>query len=64
MTHYQVNVDARDVQEVLQRDDELAQLVSVVLSQILDARVTEQLQDGRYEQTEDRQGYRNGIRPQ
>ena len=48
---------------MLQRDDGLAQLVSAVLDQILEAQVTEQLQAGRYERTERRQGYRNGTRP-
>lgn len=63
MTHYQVTVDAEVVQQVLQRDDGLAQLVSAVLDQILEAQVTEQLQADRYERTERRQGYRNGTRP-
>lgn len=42
MTQYQVTVDEATVQQVLQRDDGLAQLVSVVLNQLLDAQVTEQ----------------------
>jgi putative transposase len=63
MTQYQVTVDGDVVQQVLQRDDGLARLVSVVLDQILEAQVTEQLQAGRYERTEERQGYRNGVRP-
>jgi putative transposase len=63
MTQYQVTVDEAVVQQVLQRDDGLAVLVTAVLDQILDLQVTEQLQAGRYERTEERQGYRNGTRP-
>lgn len=63
MTQYQVTVDEAMVQQVLQRDDGLAELVRAVLDQILEAQVTEQLQAGRYERSAERQGYRNGIRP-
>jgi putative transposase len=63
MTQYQVTVDEATVQQVLQRDDGLAELVSVVLDQILEFQVTEQVQAGRYERTPERQGYRNGTRP-
>lgn len=63
MTQYQGTVDEATVHQVLQRDEGLAELVSIVLHQILDAQVTEQLQAKRYECTEGRQGYRNEIRP-
>lgn len=62
MTQYQVTVDEAMVQQILQRDDGVAELVSAVLDQILEAQVTEQLQAGRYERSAERQGYRNGIR--
>jgi putative transposase len=63
MTQYQVTVDAEVVHAALQRDDGLAQLVTQVLNQILEAQVSERLQAARYERTEERQGYRNGVRP-
>ena len=52
MIQYQVTVDTEVVHEVLQRDDGLAELVSVVLDQILDGQATKQLQAKRYERTE------------
>ena len=40
----------------------LAKTVETVLSQILEAQVTESLRADRYERSEEQQGYRNGYR--
>jgi transposase-like protein len=37
--------------------------LETILNQVLDAQVGEQVQAGRYERTEQRQGYRNGYKP-
>src|SRR5260221_14662407 len=41
----------------------LAKLLEQVLNQVLEAQVSEHLGAERYERTEERQGYRNGVRP-
>jgi transposase-like protein len=62
MAQYQITVDDDLTQGLFTRSDNMAQLVEQVLNQVLRAQVTDQLQADRYEQTADRQGYRNGTR--
>ena len=61
MTQCQLTGDEPTVRQVLQHDDGLPQLVSVVLDQILEAQVTEQLQADRYQRTEERLRTTNSL---
>jgi transposase-like protein len=63
MPGYQITIDSETVQGLFQGDSGLAQLLEQVLNQVLEAQVSEQLGAERYERTEERQGYRNGVRP-
>jgi putative transposase len=63
MTQYQVTLNAQTLQRLFSGDSQLAQLLESILNQVLEAQVSEQLQAGRYERTDERQGYRNGFRP-
>jgi transposase-like protein len=63
MTQYQVTLDEQTLQRLFRGDSQLAQLLESVLNQVLEAQVGEQVQAGRYERTEQRQGYRNGYKP-
>ena len=48
---------------LLTGQDGLAKLVEAVLNQVLEAQVTESLGAARHERSEERAGYRNGVRP-
>src|SRR5258706_8382176 len=63
MPDYQITIDGETVQGLFQGDTGLAKLLEQVLNQVLEAQVSEQLGAERYERTEERQGYRNGVRP-
>src|SRR5260370_30715988 len=63
MPDYQITIDGATVQGLFQGDTGLAKLLEQVLNQVLEAQVSEQLGAERYERTEERQGYRNGVRP-
>jgi putative transposase len=63
MPDYQITIDGETVHGLFQGDAGLAKLLEQVLNQVLEAQVSEQLGAGRYERTEERQGYRNGVRP-
>jgi putative transposase len=63
MPDYQITSDGETVQGLFQGDAGLAKLLERVLNQVLEAQVSEQLGAERYERTEERQGYRNGVRP-
>jgi transposase-like protein len=63
MPDYQITIDGETVHGLFQGDSGLAKLLEQVLNQVLDAQVSEQLGAERYERTEERQGYRNGVRP-
>lgn len=63
MTQYQVTLNEQTLQRLFSGDSQLAQLLESILNQVLDAQVSEQLHAGRYERTEERQGYRNGYKP-
>jgi putative transposase len=63
MPDYQITIDGETVHGLFQGDVGLAKLLEQVLNQVLEAQVSEQLGAERYERTEERQGYRNGVRP-
>jgi transposase-like protein len=63
MTQYQITLNAQSLQRLFTEDSQLAQLLESILNQVLEAQVSEQLQAGRYQRTDERQGYRNGYRP-
>src|SRR5258708_4517198 len=63
MPDYQITIDGETVHGLFHGDTGLAKLLEHVLTQVLEAQVSEQLGAERYERTEERQGYRNGIRP-
>jgi len=53
-------IDDNKIQDLLQSDQGLAALLGPILNQVLDAEMTEHLHAAPHEQTEHRQGYRNG----
>jgi len=63
MTHYQLTLDSDTLQRLFGGDGQMARLLEQILTQVLEAQVTEQLQAAPYERTEQRQGYRNGYKP-
>jgi transposase-like protein len=63
MPDFQITIDSETVQGLFQGDAGLAKLLERVLNQVLEAQVSEHLGAERYERTEERQGYRNGVRP-
>jgi transposase-like protein len=66
MTTYQLTIDQELAQGLLSgtaSESGLRSLLEQVLNQVLEAQVSEQLGATRYERTEERQGYRNGVRP-
>ena len=62
MAGYEVNVEQDLLPGLLSGQDGLAKLVEAVLNQILEAQVTQALGAERHERTEERVGYRNGVR--
>ena len=62
MTEYNVNLNKEDLIGLLTENDAMAELVSTVLNQVLEAQCREQLQAEPYERTSERAGYRNGTR--
>jgi putative transposase len=63
MPDYQITIDGETVHGLFQGDSGLAKLLEQVLNQVLEAQVSEQVGAERYERSEERQGYRNGVRP-
>src|SRR5258706_11822954 len=63
MTQYQVTLDSQTLQRLFSGESQLGQLLEAVLNQVLEAQVSEQLQAGPYERSDERQGYRNGYKP-
>jgi len=63
MSDSQIPIDGETVQGWFQGDTGLAKLLEEVLNQVLEAQVSEQLGAECYERTQERQGYRNGVRP-
>jgi putative transposase len=58
-----MTIDGETLQGLFQGDTGLAKLLEQVLNQVLEAQVSEQLGAERYERSEERRGYRNGMRP-
>ncbi len=66
MPEYQITIDGEMLQGLLTgtaAQSGMNQLVEQVLNQVLEAQVGEQLGAARYERSDERQGYRNGVRP-
>ncbi len=63
MPDYQITIDGETVHGLFQGDAGLAKLLEQVLNQVLETQVSERLGAERYERSEERQGYRNGVRP-
>jgi transposase-like protein len=63
MPDYQITIDGETLHGLFQGDSGLAKLLEQVLNQVLEAQVSEQLGAERYERAQERQGYRNGVRP-
>ena len=63
MAGYEINVGGELLPGLLTGQDGLAKLVESVLNQVLEAQVTESLGAARHERSEERAGYRNGVRP-
>src|SRR5258707_1417646 len=63
MTNHQITLNEQTLQRLFTGDRQLARLLESILNQVLEAQVSEHLQTGRYERTEERQGYRNGYKP-
>lgn len=63
MAGYEISVGSELLPGVLNGQDGLAKLVETVRNQLLEAQVTEALGAARHARTEDRAGYRNGVRP-
>src|SRR5258706_14521999 len=63
MPEYQITIDSETVHGLFQGDSGLAKLLEQVSNQVLEAQVSEHLGAERYERTEERQGYRKGVRP-
>jgi transposase-like protein len=60
MATFEITIDDNKIQDLLQSDQGLAALLGPILNQVLDAEMTEHLRAAPHEQTERRQGYRNG----
>jgi len=60
MATFEITIDDNKIQDLLQSDQGLAALLGPILNQVLDAEMTEHLHAAPNEQTERRQGYRNG----
>jgi transposase-like protein len=61
MATIEIEIDDQKIQQLLQGDRGMAVLLEPVLNQILQAEMTEHLKAEPGEQTDDRQGYRNGT---
>ena len=61
MATIEITVDDEKIQELLKGDRGMAVLLEPILNQILRAEMTEHLKAEPGEQTDDRQGYRNGT---
>lgn len=62
MSDYQITIDGETVHGLFAGDADLAKRLEQVLNQVLEPQVAEQPGAERYERTEERQGYRNGMR--
>jgi len=62
MNDIDIKLNADELVGLLSKKEGLGDLVTSVLNQVLDHQMKEHLGAGRYEQNEERQGYRNGYR--
>ena len=62
MTDYDLKINRTKLLDLLSRDDAMADLLSTVLNQVLEAELTEHLGADRHERSDDRTGCRNGYR--
>ena len=62
MADFEVTLNGSKLKDLLTRDDGLQGLVEDVLSQVLEAQMTEYIGADRHERSETRQAYRNGHR--
>jgi Transposase and inactivated derivatives len=60
MATFEITIDDNKIQDLLQSDQGLSALLGPILNQVLDAEMTEHLHAAPHEQTDRRQGYRNG----
>lgn len=60
MATFEITIDDNKIQDLLQSDQGLTALLGPILNQVLDAEMTEHLHAAPHEQTNRRQGYRNG----
>ena len=63
MTDYDVKVPGRMLSSLMTEKGGFAELLEMMLNQVLEAQVSEQIGADRYQRTEDRGAYRNGSRP-
>jgi transposase-like protein len=63
MTGYDVKVPGRMLSSLMTEKGGFAELLEMMLNQVLEAQVSEQIGADRYQRTEDRGAYRNGSRP-
>jgi len=62
MADYDIKLQKEDLLALLSKNDALADLLSAVLNQVLEAQMTDHLGANKHEQNPERQGYRNGYR--
>ena len=63
MTDYDVKVPGAMLSSLMTEKGGFAELLEMMLNQVLEAQVSEQIGAERYQRTEDRGAYRNGSRP-
>lgn len=63
MTDYNIRLNSELLSSLMSDGEGMGELMAGVLNQILEAQATEQIGAKRYERSEDRGGYRNGVRP-
>jgi len=61
MATFQIEIDGKKIQQLLQGDRGMEVLLEPILNQILQAEMTEHLRAEPGEETDDRRGYRNGT---
>ena len=59
MDGYDIKLKRADLLGLLTKNDGMAEILTDVINQVLEAQCAEQLQADRYERTEDRQAYRD-----
>ncbi len=62
MADYDVTLSRDAIPALLEQPAALGKLIETILNQVLEAQVREHLCAGRYERSEEREGYRNGYR--